>query len=232
MRKAGLVFLLGASLAASAGVAFALPPVVVELFTSQGCSSCVKSGELVAALDAKPRVLTLTFPVGYWDYLGWRDTLAQPGFDQRQRAYMRTLALRDVYTPQVVVDGRLQAAAIDADTVDKLVKTASHTPADPPEITVGKARIAIGSGPAPVGGADVWLVRYQPGDQSVKVLAGENRGKTVVEHNVVRELQRLGGWRGRPVRFRMPAPGDTGLKTVVIVQDVRNGRILAVGRSS
>src|SRR5665213_4202765 len=99
MRKAALVFTLGVSLAASAGAAFALPPVVVELFTSQGCSSCVKSGELIAALDAK-RVLTLTFPVGYWDYMGWRDTLAQPAFDERQRAYMRTLALRDVYTPQ------------------------------------------------------------------------------------------------------------------------------------
>jgi hypothetical protein len=66
----------------------------------------------------------------------------------------------------------------------------------------------------------------------VKVLAGENRGKTVVEHNVVRELQRLGAWRGQPVRFHVPAPSDTGLKTVVIVQGMRNGRILAVGRSS
>jgi hypothetical protein len=232
MRKAGLVFILGVSLAASAGVAFALPPVVVELFTSQGCSSCVKSGELLTALDAKPRVLTLTFPVGYWDYLGWRDTLAQPEFDQRQRAYMRTLALRDVYTPQLVVDGRLQVAAIDADTVEKLVKTASRTPGDPPEVALSKVRLAVGSGQVPPGGADVWLVRYLPGDQSVKVLAGENRGKTVVEHNVVRELQRLGGWRGRPVRFRVPAASDKDLKTVVIVQGVRNGRILAVGRSS
>jgi len=177
-------------------------------------------------------VLTLTFPVGYWDYLGWRDTLAKSEFDQRQRAYMRTLALRDVFTPQVVVDGRLQAAAIDPNTVGKLVKTASRTPGDPPQITLSKARLSIGSGPAPVGGADVWLVRYLPGDQSVKVLAGENRGKTVVEHNVVRELQRLGGWRGRPVRFRVPTPSDKDLNTVVIVQGARNGRILAVGRSS
>jgi len=97
---------------------------------------------------------------------------------------------------------------------------------------VGKARLAIGSGQAPAGGADVWLVRYLPGDQSVRVLAGSNRGKTIVEHNVVSDLQRLGGWRGRPVRFRMPEAGDKGLKTVVIVQAVRSGRILAVGRPS
>jgi hypothetical protein len=232
MRKAALAFILGVSLAASAGAAFALPPVVVELFTSQGCSSCVNSGQLIAALDQRPKVLTLTFPVGYWDYLGWRDTLAMPAFDERQHAYMRAFSLRDVYTPQVVVNGRLQAAAVDRAAVEKLVKTAAHSPADPPRLTLGKARLAIGSGEAPAGGADVWLVRYLPGDQSVRVLAGENRGKTIVEHNVVRELRRLGGWRGRPVRFRVPAPDDSGLKTVVIVQAVRSGRILGVSRSS
>jgi hypothetical protein len=231
MRKAALVFLLGASLSASAGAALALPPVVVELFTSQGCSSCIKSGELIAALDQRPRVLTLTFPVGYWDYMGWRDTLAKPEFDDRQRAYMRTLALRDVYTPQVVVDGRLQAAAVDSVAIDKLVRTASRTPADPPQLSLGKSRLVLGAGAAPGGGADVWLVRYQPGDQSVRVLAGANRGKTIVEHNVVRELQRLGAWRGQPVRFHVPT-ATADLKTVVIVQAVRSGRILAVGRSS
>jgi hypothetical protein len=231
MRKAALVFLLGVSLAASASAAFALPPVLVELFTSQGCSSCVKSGELIAALDQRPHVLTLTFPVDYWDYLGWRDTLAKPEFDDRQRGYMRTLALRDVYTPQVVVNGRLQAAAVDQEAVEKLVKAAGRTPGDPPVVTLGKTRLAVGPGDAPAGGADVWLVRYLPGDQSVRVLAGENHGKTIVEHNVVRELQRLGAWKGRPVRFRPPASGDKDLRTVVIVQAVRSGRILAVGRS-
>ena len=232
MRKAALVFLLGVSLAASAGAAFALPSVVVELFTSQGCSSCVGSGSLIATLDQRPRVLTLTFPVGYWDYMGWRDTLAKPEFDDRQRAYMRTLALRDVYTPQVVVDGRLQAAAVDSLAIDKLVKTAARTPADPPRVSLGKTRLAIGAGAAPGGGADVWLVRYRPGDQSVRVLAGANRGKTIVEHNVVRELKRLGAWRGRAARYHIPASADAGLKTAVIVQAVRSGRILAVGRSS
>jgi hypothetical protein len=231
MRKAALVFILGVSLAAGAGAAFAAPSAVVELFTSQGCSSCVGSGGLIAVLDQRPGVLTLTFPVGYWDYMGWRDTLARPEFDDRQRAYMRTLALRDVYTPQVVVDGRLQAAAVNGGAIDKLLKAAARTPADPPRLSLGKARLAIGAGVAPGGGADVWLVRYRPGDQSVRVLAGANRGKTIVEHNVVRELQRLGAWRGRPVRFHVPAAGEKDLKTVVIIQAARSGRILAVGRS-
>jgi hypothetical protein len=145
---------------------------------------------------------------------------------------MRTLALRDVYTPQVVVDGRLQAAAVDSGAIDRLVKSAARMPAGPPQISLGKARLVIGAGAAPGGGADVWLVRYRPGDQSVRVLAGSNRGKTIVEHNVVRELQRLGAWRGKPARFHVPAAGDKDLKTVVIVQAVRSGRILAVGRAS
>jgi hypothetical protein len=231
MRKAALVFVLSAALAAAAG-AVARPLVLVELFTSQGCSSCVKSGELLASLDQRPHVLTLTFPVDYWDYLGWRDTLAKPEFTDRQRVYMRALALRDVYTPQVVVDGRLQAAAVDPDTIAKLVKSAARGVEDPPQATLTKTRLAIRSGAAPAGGAVVWLVRYLPGDQSVRVLAGENRGQTVVEHNVVRELQRLGVWRGKAASFRLPAPADNDLKTVVIVQAARSGRVLVTAKSS
>ena len=231
MRKATLVFFLSAVLAASAGAAFARPPVLVELFTSQGCSSCVKSGQLIAALDQRPHVLALTFPVDYWDYLGWRDTLAKPEFTERQRIYMRALALRDVYTPQLVVDGRLQAAAVDRDTVDRLLKAAARAPSDGPEAALTKTRLYIPSGAAPAGGATIWLVRYLPGDQSVRVLAGDNRGQTVVEHNVVRQLVRLGAWKGKAMSLRLPPAGDPDLKTVVIVQAARSGRVLTVARA-
>ncbi len=230
MRRAALVFLVAVALAAGSAPAGARSPVLVELFTSQGCSSCVNAGELVAQLDQKPRVLTLTFPVDYWDYLGWRDTLAKPEFSERQRVYMQALALRDVYTPQVVVDGHLQAAAVDRTTIDKLVKDAERAPGVAPVVGVSKSWIGVGRSPAPPGGAVVWLVRYLPGDQSVRVLAGDNRGKTVVEHNVVRELTRLGAWSGVAKGFRLPASSDADLKTVVIVQAVRSGRVLAVAR--
>jgi hypothetical protein len=231
MRRAALVFLMATALAAGSAPAGARSPVLVELFTSQGCSSCVNAGELVAQLDQKPRVLTLTFPVDYWDYLGWRDTLAKPEFSERQRLYMQALALRDVYTPQVVVDGHLQAAAVDRATIDKLVKDAGRAPGAAPVVGVGKTWIGVGRGVAPAGGAVVWLVRYLPGDQAVRVLAGDNRGKTVVEHNVVRELTRLGGWSGTAKRFRLAASNDQDLKTVVIVQAVRSGRVLAVAKA-
>ena len=227
MRKISLVAL-GFGLAVAATPALARPTVVAELFTSQGCSSCVKSGELIDSLSHKPHVLALTFGVDYWDYLGWADTFAKPEFVDRQRAYMKHLAVREVYTPQVVVDGRLQTAATKPDDVDDLVKQAQRAPHDPPEILVNDVRAAVGSGSAPKGGADVWLVRYDPSAQSVLVKRGENHGRTVVEHNVVRELTRLGAWAGRSKVFRLPKSDTDGLKTVILLQAVHGGRVLAV----
>jgi hypothetical protein len=231
MRKAALALLFSVALAGRAGAAPPRPAVLVELFTSQGCSSCVQSGALIGALDRLPHVLALTYPVDYWDYLGWRDTLAKPEFTERQKLYMRALALRDVYTPQIVVDGRLQAAAVDGDAIDDLIRTASGAHAAAPRVSLAKTRFAILSGAAPAGGAAVWLVRYRPGDQSVKVLAGDNRGRTVIEHNVVRELSRLGVWRGHAEAFRISPLDDRQLKTVVIIQALRSGRVLVFARS-
>ena len=213
--------------AALAGPVAAKSPVVVELFTSQGCASCLSSGDLMGDLAGRPRVLALTFGVDYWDYLGWQDTFAKSEFTDRQRAYLKPMALRDVYTPQVVVDGRFQAAANHPDAVNGLIKQAVRGHVDPPQIMAAHAsRIAIGSGRAPKGGADVWLVRYDPRDQKVVIRTGDNRGKTIVEHNVVRELVRLGGWKGAPKSFRAPKAGD-GLETAVIVQGAHGGPIVA-----
>ncbi|MDR3512655.1 MAG: DUF1223 domain-containing protein [Caulobacteraceae bacterium] len=228
MRKAALLWLAIAFAGGAAGPAAARSPVVVELYTSQGCSSCAGSGQVIADLADKPHVLALTFGVDYWDYLGWRDTFAKPEFVERQRAYMSRFALREVYTPQLVVDGRLQAAALPADKAEKLVRDAARAPHDPPDIAFsGTSRVAVGTGRAPRGGADVWLVRYDPHDQSVAVKSGETRGQTVVEHNVVRQLVRLGGWAGRPKSYRIPPAEADGLDTVVIVQGAHGGRIIA-----
>ncbi len=219
-----------AALAASAN---AKSPVVVELYTSQGCASCVSADALVGDISDRPLVLALTFGVDYWDYLGWQDTFAKPGFTDRQKAYLKPLALRDVYTPQVVIDGRLQAAANHPEEVDRLIKQAAREHGRPPQITAvhpapGRAsRIAVGHGPAPRDGADVWLVRYDPHEQKVTVRTGDNRGKTIVEHNVVRELVRLGAWAGKPKSFRAPQAETDGLETAVIVQAANGGRIIA-----
>ena len=223
---------LGFSLAAFTSPAQARTPIVVELFTSQGCSSCAASADLIGDLTGRTNVLALTFSVDYWDYLGWADTFAKPEFAERQREYLKRLAVRGGgVTPQVVVDGRLQAAAVRPEQVDALVKQAAKLTRDPPDLELKPGRVIVGSGHVAHGGADVWLIRYDPAAQSVLVKRGDNRGRTIVERNVVRELVRLGGWSGRSKAYRLAKPTAEGLKTLVIVQAPHGGRILAARRA-
>lgn len=227
MRKAALfsLVLLALPLAAAAK-----PRVVVELYTAQGCASCGEANAYVAKLADKPGILALTFPVDYWDYLGWADTFAKPEFAVRQKAYVAKLSLREPYTPQVVVDGAAQASGSKPDKVERLVADARKGLRDPPDIHfVGDSRVYVGSARAPKGGGDVWLVRYDPREQEVAVKSGDNKGQTIPQKNVVRELKRLGGWRGRPVAFHLPPASEEGLKTLVLVQGARGGRVIAAG---
>jgi len=233
MRKAALFSLIVLALppAAAARPAVGKTPVVVELYTAQGCASCGEANAYVAKLAERKDVLALTFPVDYWDYLGWKDTFAQPEFADRQKAYVARLALREPYTPQVVVDGRAEAAGQKSGQVEKLLRDAARAPRAAPDIRfIGPRRVDIGSAQAPKGGGEVWLIRYDPRERDVAVKAGDNRGQTIEHKNVVREVKRLGAWRGRPVAFRLPLATDEGLKTVVIVQAGRGGRVIGVGQ--
>jgi hypothetical protein len=227
MRRGALVLAI-AGLAASASAALARPPVLVELFTAQGCGSCGAASSHVATLADDKGVIPLTFAVDYWDYLGWKDTFARPEFADRQRAYDKRFGVAEVFTPQVVVDGRSQTAAVKPDEVDRLVREARRMSADPPEMNWRGDKVAIGSGRRPSGGAEIWLIRYDPRQQDVEVKDGDNRGHTVAERNVVVQLARLGDWRGRPVLMRLPPAPSDGLKTVVLVQALDGGRILGV----
>lgn len=227
MRKAALFSLILLALPLSAA---ARTPVVVELFTAQGCASCGEANANVARLADKPGLLALTFSVDYWDYLGWADTFARPEFAERQEAYVARLSLREPYTPQVVVDGQAQTSGSKADKVDKLVREASKAQRNPPDIHfVGSARVYVGSARPPKGGGEVWLIRYDPREQEVAVRSGDNKGQILPHRNVVREVVRLGGWRGRPAAFRLPPASEEGLKTVVLVQAGHGGRMLGVG---
>lgn len=225
---------LGFALGAAALPAFAAParePVVVELFTAQGCGECPAANEFVLDLAGRPGVIALTFPVDYWDYLGWKDASARPEFVARQRAYKGAFKLRDVYTPQVVIDGVVQLSGVDHPAIQKEVESHAGERDYPPDMAfLPGARVAIGSGRVPRGGAEVWLVRYAPEPAAVEVTRGDNRGRTVRQGNVVRELVRLGPWRGKPRVFRLPKGGE-GLETVVLVQAARTGRILGVKAS-
>ncbi len=227
MRKAALFSL---TLFALPLAAAAKPPVVVELYTAQGCASCGDANAHVAKLAEKPGVLALTFSVDYWDYLGWADTFAKPEFTDRQKAYVAKLALREPYTPQVVVDGAAQTAGSKAEKVDQLVAQAGKGARNPPDIHfVGDTRVYVGSAHSPKGGGEVWLIRYDPREQDVAVKSGDNKGQTIPEKNVVRELLRLGAWRGKPTAFRLPAASEEGLKTLVLVQVGHGGRVIGAG---
>jgi len=226
-----LALLTAGALLAAPAWAKSAEPVVVELFTSQGCSGCPQANELVMKLADDPEVIVLTWPVDYWDYLGWKDTFARPEFSKRQQAYKAAFKLRDVYTPQLVLDGERQMAGVKAEDVQAAVQQQAAERVYPPDMMfMGGDRVAVGSGKVPKGGAQVWLVRYDPDVREVAVKKGENKGQTVRQANTVRELVRLGDWRGKPRVFRLPKTVDGSLKTVVLVQSARTGRIVAAER--
>ena len=203
-------------------------PVVVELFTAQGCSGCPDANRVVEAIADEPGVIALTYAVDYWDYLGWPDTFARPEFARRQRAYQTAMRLRNVYTPQVVIDGRRQVSGAEGPAVQTAVDEEAVRRVFPPQIEFRETgdRVGVGSGRAPVGGAEVWAVVYRPGPQTVAVNGGDNRGRSVRQVNVVRTLTRLGDWTGRPVLFALPASRETSESVVVMVQAKGDRRIL------
>ncbi len=205
-------------------------PVVVELFTAQGCASCPQADKMLEEIAARHGVLALTLPVDYWDYLGWADTFAAPAYTERQRAYARRLKVREIYTPEIGGDGRKEAPGLDGPAVDALIHDAAHELTRGPRIQLlggARARVSGGGG----GHADVWLVRYDPQVHSVRVKTGDNKGKLVVQRDVVRELTRLGGYAGRARIYALPKATTDGLSTLLMVQGVRGGPIFSVARS-
>jgi hypothetical protein len=203
-------------------------PVVVELFTAQGCSGCPQANRTVEAMAEAPGVIALTYAVDYWDYLGWEDTFARPEFEARQRAYQAAMRLRNVYTPQVVIDGRHQMSGAESEAIEAAVEAEGQRRVFPPEIEFREngAAVGIGSGRAPSGGAEVWAVTFMPGPQTVTVQEGDNRGQQVRHVNVVRRLTRLGEWQGRPILLDLPEQADPDERTAVLVQATDDRRIL------
>jgi hypothetical protein len=202
-------------------------PVVLELFTSQGCSSCPPADAAVARTADRPDLIALSFNVTYWDHLGWKDTFARPEFTDRQVAYAKALGQGAPYTPEVVAGGRAGGVGNTARAVDGLIaqgRTQATT-----MISLAPGKVSVGPGVAPRKGADVWLVSYDPRVIQVPVKAGENTGKTLPQRNVVRGLKRLGAWSGQAASYMAP-PIDPGLRGVVIVQGRDAGPILAVAR--
>lgn len=181
--------------------------VVVELFTSQGCTQCPRANRLLGMFAREEGVLALTFAVGIWDYLGWRDTFAHPEFNERQRAYTRALRARGRFTPQLVIDGAEQLSASDWDEARATLTRAKAQPlplaAGDLSITRlrgGRVRVTLGAH-APANGADIWLVSYDPGPITVTVTGGVNVNRSVTHYNLALDIERIGVWDGAPRWF-------------------------------
>lgn len=186
-------------------------PVVMELFSSQNCGKCPVANENVAFLAKRSDVIALTYPVGYWDYLGWDDTFAKPEFAARQKDYNRALGHRGPYTPQIVYSGRLHGSGTNLKPIAEKFAVRDLTPY-PARITIGKDQIDINGNFE--GTARVTLVRFRSGMTSVTPGGGANAGKSMNYHNLVTNLQALGDWKGGSVSFK--ARCDSGC--VVLVQ--------------
>ncbi len=198
---------------------------VVELFQSQGCSSCPPANANVNALSERPGVLALSFAVTYWDHLGWRDTFAKQAFTARQYDYSRGLRHSNVYTPQVVLNGREDLTGINRGDLEAAVARSYHVPTQ--LLVLDANGLAIRAAAPPPTPADVWLIRYDRRTLAVPILAGENDGRTLPHKNIVRELVHLGSWNGGATSFRLPPAADANFATAILLQAPNGGAILA-----
>jgi hypothetical protein len=199
-------------------------PVVVELFTSQGCSSCPPANANLIKLSRQPDVLTLSFAVTYWDYLGWKDRFGKPEFTDRQAVYEPPLGQDGPYTPQMVVNGAQTTVGNDFSEVRRLVRDTA--PLNGPAIILRKTKVEIDKVAGVDEAADVWLVRYDPNVVQVPVERGENAGTTLPHTHVVHSLQHLGLWDGAAVSYDI-SPAPLGLRTAILVQRPDGRSILA-----
>jgi len=201
---------------------------VVELFTSQGCSSCPAADAILKTYADSRDVIALSYPVDYWDYLGWKDTLANPRFTERQRAYAKTRGDGAIYTPQIVVDGVAHVAGNQRGEIDRVIETNWPKFSGmqvPVRFWMQGSAIIIQAGAAPDGKdlkeATIWFAVVQKRAE-VKVGKGENGGRTLSYTNVVRELAPIGMWQGQPLNIRLARTAilhpDTEALAVLIQQ--------------
>lgn len=208
-------------------------PVVVELYTSQGCSSCPPADELLTELARRDDVIALSLHVDYWDYLGWRDVFARHEFTERQMAYRDVAGERSIYTPQMVIHGEGRVVGSRRGEVMAALTRAALRP-DLTEVELGVSDGRLWADIRPIGAfagtAVVWMVGYESMPAPVMVLRGENSGKTIIHRNVARSWMKIGEiTAASAARLSTPIPeGATGV--AVIVQHGRVGPVLGAAK--
>lgn len=205
-------------------------PAVVELFTSQGCSSCPPADALLGELSRRGDVIALAYHVDYWDYLGWKDPFASRSATERQRLYARTLGLSGIYTPQMVVDGAVDVVGSNRPAVMAALGGSRQGPG----IRVSREAGALKVDVAAAKGApesEVVLVAYAEKAET-KVQRGENAGRSLTEYGIVRGVYPLGRWTGDPARFSIDLSSVAGDATAaaVLVQASGPGRVLGAAK--
>ena len=215
------------------------PRAVIEMFTSQGCSDCPAADALLKQYLDQQNIVGLSLPIDYWDYLGWKDTLAGPRNAERQREYAKRFGIGTVYTPQAVVNGAAEVLGSSQSEIDRAVRateTALSSSRVPVHFWHYGSNIIIEAGAAPAGSetkeATIWLAVVQKSAQ-VSVRGGENNGKTLTYYNVVRELTPVGLWNGRPATIRLARAAIMRPETedlIVLIQEASTGPIIGAAR--
>jgi hypothetical protein len=222
-----------AAAVAFAGIAHAAERlVVVELFTSQGCSSCPPADAILAELATRSDVLPLALHVDYWDYIGWKDHFASPAFTQRQRIYARHAGDRTIYTPQMIVGGKDHVIGTKPMKLSQIIERHHGLPEVVDfqiEKAGGRIRIVATALKSHPGRYDVNVVTYLP-SETVEIRKGENAGRTIVYSNIVKGIRTVGHWNGVG-GFEAIAPAEgAGEKAAVMVQREGQGPVLAAAR--
>ena len=226
-RRVALSLAVIASAMLTSAVASAEPRAVIELFTSQGCSSCPPADKLAGELARDPSLVVMSLPIDYWDYLGWKDTLALPGHTNRQRAYSKARGDREVYTPQVVVNGITHVLGSDKHAIDDAIALTRKRPGTlslPVTLSVAGEQISV-SVPAAKDATkgEIWLCPITK-TVPVEIGRGENSGNKITYHNVVRRWVKLGDWTGAARTFTVALRDMTavGADSVAVVVQAGN----------
>jgi len=210
------------------------PVVIVELFTSEGCSSCPAADALLGELRQLPGVIALAYHVDYWDYLGWKDTLASPQNSQRQYDYARSRGDMDVYTPQIIVNGRQHVIGSDRRAVLDAIAV-ERGKVLPVAMSIGETdmelAISLDGGPV-MKEATVWVIGVLP-VQTVDVMRGENAGRKIAYYRTARSAMPVGMWSGSPVTIKLPKEGilaDGCKSCVALLQQGKVGPVLGMAQ--
>jgi hypothetical protein len=232
--KRQAVFLLGFGLLTTAMASQATPQLtVVELYTSEGCSSCPPADAYLGELARREGILALSFHVDYWNDLGWRDASALASLTARQQAYARRLRLNSIFTPQIVVDGRESFVGADRQRIESFLAHSSP-PKQPIALSVDNGELIIGVAPSETSDRnEVLLVPFR--QRIIRQVAwGENRGRTLEEYNVVRELRTVGrtGAQAQQWHIRVDAMPKDATDIAVLIQRPEQGEVVGVARAS